>query len=231
MRTCLFLLAIASLAAGCRNRSSSIERCTPGEVLTIGCNGTVGLPCQGDPTLTVCDAGDTFDAEQCTSSSPGFLVRDDDGGGGRCPLIAAVTCPASGRIAVNPNPFSGAGGNWGCDYEVRVVSGPTTPTPTSSIETCTPGSFVSVGCTGSVGLTCTGDPTLTICDAALATTTTCTSGGTGYLGYSDDASGRCPQVDGVTCPSGGRIVVVARPFGSDTGWTCPYAVAASPVAP
>lgn len=230
MRATIALTFVLLSVAGCRNQGGSVELCSPGAVLTIGCNGTVGRPCQGDPTLTVCDAAVEPDAERCTTSSPGFIARDDDGGGGRCPLLTSVTCPASGRIAVNPNPFSSGSVGWGCDYDVIPLA-PPTPTTTASIESCVPGTLVDVGCTGTVGATCTGDPTLTVCDAALATTTTCTRGGTGSLGYNDDASGRCPQIDAITCPAGGSIVVVALPFSSGSAWSCDYAVAASPVAP
>lgn len=115
----LALLLLALGAAGCRNQAGSIETCTPGDILDISCDGTLGIRCGGDPTLTICDATFVSNPEGCSRSASGFLAFDDDGGEGLCPFVRAVTCPASGRIAINPNPFSTGSVSWSCDYTIR----------------------------------------------------------------------------------------------------------------
>lgn len=115
----LGLLLLSLGAAGCRNQVGSVETCTPGDLLDIGCEGSVGLRCTGDPTLTICDASLTSVPENCGRTAAGYLAFDDDGGDGLCPLVRGVTCPASGRISINPNPFSAGSVSWSCSYSVQ----------------------------------------------------------------------------------------------------------------
>lgn len=103
--------------------TASIVDCTPGEALMVGCNGSVGPMCTGDPTLTVCDASLVADAESCARDGAGFLAYNDDSGG-LCPSVA-VMCPASGRIAIDANPFSAGSTSWSCAFAVvRAGVGP-----------------------------------------------------------------------------------------------------------
>lgn len=102
-----------------------------------------------------------------------------------------------------------------------------------SVETCTPGESLLIGCDGTQsGPTCTGDPTLTICDASIvAVPENCTRSGS-YLAYSDDeGSGLCPLLTTV-CPTSGRISINPDPFGrSSTSWSCAYVVDHGTVGP
>lgn len=113
----LSLVALAGLASGCRNQRGSVEDCTPGEALLIGCDDTIGVSCSGDPTLTICDASVIAVPENCTRSTS-YLAYDDDGGTGFCPLVS-LTCPASGRISINPDPYGRSSTTWSCAYAVR----------------------------------------------------------------------------------------------------------------
>lgn len=125
----LGLSIFSALFSGCpRNQRGSVESCTPGEGLVIGCDGTQGgLTCTGDPTLTVCDASITAVPENCTRSGS-YLAYSDDDGTGLCPLLTTV-CPTSGRISINPDPYGRASTTWSCNYvidraTVRTDAGP-----------------------------------------------------------------------------------------------------------
>lgn len=207
--------------AGCKNRRAGTLVCTPGEVVAVGCTASIGRICSGDPRLTVCDTASVPDAWDCTTSSAGFLGSSDDGEG-LCPR-AVVTCPESGSVGVHPE---GSGSTWACEFALAALP------PTSSIETCTPGEALMIGCNGTVGPTCTGDPTLTVCDASLVPAAeSCARDGAGFLAFNDDSGGLCPSV-AVTCPASGRIAVDANPFGSgSTSWSCPYVVVPGGVGP
>lgn len=220
MRSLSLLLAAFSLlaVAGCRGRTGSTAACTPGEVVDIGCTSTLGTVCSGDPTLTICDASVTSDPESCSRSGTN-LGYDDDGGGGRCPYVT-VTCPASGSITINPNPF-GSSISWSCSYALNRHGG---GGPTSSVETCMPGEGLVVGCDSTVGSLCSGDPTITVCDANVTTGEACINSASGRLGYDDDGGdGSCPRLT-TSCPASGRVAVNANPFSSGASFTCNYGV-------
>ena len=115
----VFLLAIAFgavlLAGGCKNRSHRVGdtlTCTPGESLTIGCDGTLGYHCSGDPVLMACDGA--IPPNNCTSSTQ--FASDDDGGDGVCPLLRTA-CPASGRITIQHRPYS-TGSSYQCYWDI-----------------------------------------------------------------------------------------------------------------
>lgn len=102
-----------------------------------------------------------------------------------------------------------------------------------SIASCTPGESLVIGCDDTVGVTCSGDPTLTICDGAIISVPeNCTRGGSGFLAFSDDeGSGFCPLLTTI-CPSSGSIAINPDPFGrSSTTWSCTYAVIRGGVGP
>ena len=94
---------------------------------------------------------------------------------------------------------------------------------TSGSYTCTAGSSVTVGCTGSADAgacgarlgSCSGDPMIRVCPGS----TPCiysnripsNTGGSGTGYGEDDGCGLCPLVR-VTCPSSGRITVLNRGY-------------------
>lgn len=83
----------------------------------------------------------------------------------------------------------------------------------AEIVSCSPGMDITVACGASSLGTCSGDPILTVCDAALMPSAIdCVdSSSTGYLGRNDDSMGLCPSVT-VTCPTGGSIAVRPSAF-------------------
>lgn len=131
MRIALLMVAVlASFSAmGCRRRCGGggfvpdggtpvgdgrEASCDPGELISIGCSDAIGCECRGDPTLTVCDA--TLEPESCVNGSPAMIAFNDDGGDGLCPQLS-VTCPPSGRIVINPQPYGS--GTYECDFSVE----------------------------------------------------------------------------------------------------------------
>lgn len=112
----LLLLAAVASVAGCR-RDASYELCTPGNSYLVGCTRNVGVECSGDPTLTVCT--DDITPSQCLSSAPERIAFNDDSGGTLCPEVTFV-CPASGRVAVNAEPF--ATRSYRCVYDIADLS-------------------------------------------------------------------------------------------------------------
>jgi hypothetical protein len=140
VRSFIFALVVAAsltTITGCRRRpfvgdggpiptdggpTGRILSCTPGQTLWVGCDSTVGLPCMGDPTISVC-AG-PLDPASCSSSSPmpPLLAYDDDGGDGLCPR-ATITCPASGSLAVQARPY-GSSTTWVCDFGIAPAPAP-----------------------------------------------------------------------------------------------------------
>ncbi len=113
----LSLLAALGTVTGCR-RDSSYEFCTPGNSYLVGCSAEVGVECDGDPTLTVCT--DDVSPELCERDSTARIAFDDDGGSGLCPQTTFV-CPASGRVAVNAEPYSSTR-SYRCVYDVVDLS-------------------------------------------------------------------------------------------------------------
>lgn len=113
----LSLAALGALASGCRGRVGSIATCTPGEPVMVGCTSSIGRACSGDPTLTICDARSISDPETCSRAHSDFINYNDDSGGTLCPYVT-FTCPASGSVAINPNPWSSSSSNWSCEYAV-----------------------------------------------------------------------------------------------------------------
>ena len=111
------MILLGAFATGCRNQRGSIASCTPGESLLIACDDSTGVRCTGDPTLTICDGSVIAVPDNCSRSGSGFLAFDDDGGSGLCPR-ATLTCPASGSIAINPDPFGRSSTTWSCEYAV-----------------------------------------------------------------------------------------------------------------
>lgn len=109
------LLGLAAVSAGC-NRQSGYETCTPGVTYLAGCSGTVGASCTGDPTLSVCEDSVTPEACESTTPRPPLLAFDDDSGPGLCPETMFV-CPASGRVAINPEPFSSS--SYTCAWDIQ----------------------------------------------------------------------------------------------------------------
>lgn len=92
--------------------------------------------------------------------------------------------------------------------------------------TCTPGSTVTLGCTGGFGDagtcgfnggTCSGDPVLRVCPGNTSTGCAYTgriqpsNPGRGSAEADDDACGFCPWVR-VTCPAAGSISVFTRAY-------------------
>ena len=105
-----------------------------------------------------------------------------------------------------------------------------------SVASCTPGESLLIACDDAIGVTCTGDPTLTICDASIISVPeNCRSGGSGYLAFNDD-SGRsgatlCPRVNAI-CPSSGSVSINPDPYRSgSTSWSCDYAIVRGGVGP
>lgn len=92
-----------------------------------------------------------------------------------------------------------------------------TSAPTATTEfLCNPGETVNASCgCNNVGIACSGDPVIEICDGVYAT---CES--SSALVTNDDYCGLCPLAAGV-CPASGRIGVRARAFGSRT-YTCRF---------
>ncbi len=111
-------LAVVTLLAllGCKNRHLRIDDtlvCTPGEGLTVGCTGEVGLVCEGDPTLSVCDGA--ISIHDC-NPSVALATNDDASDTTRCPSVS-VTCPTSGRATIITRAASGS--EYGCYWDVR----------------------------------------------------------------------------------------------------------------
>ncbi len=97
--------ASAGTARDCGWRTSGTFTCTPGRVITVGCNSTADSTnplcastigsCVGDPVLRVCPG-----STPCTSATalvPSAGDADDECS--TCPLVQ-VTCPTSGQINV-----------------------------------------------------------------------------------------------------------------------------------
>lgn len=93
----------------------------------------------------------------------------------------------------------------------------------ASIAACTPGSSWLVGCTSSVGRRCTGDPTLSICDASVVPDPEACSSSGAILAFVDDADGLCPEVV-VMCPRSGRLAIDTEPFGGSRDFFCEWDV-------
>ena len=98
-----------------------------------------------------------------------------------------------------------------------LIAGCAGPTGTTGrgaeVVSCTAGLQVNVAC-GALGLgSCSGDPTLRVCDAALAPDPLSCAAGMAQLGFNDDYAppNRCPGVM-VTCPASGRISVLPGVF-------------------
>lgn len=68
--------------------------CTPGEEVTVGCEGACDGGCEGDPVLRVCDPA----APSCTASTA-LGSNDDADCGSACPMLT-VECPDGGEIQV-----------------------------------------------------------------------------------------------------------------------------------
>src|SRR5687768_6033800 len=86
---------------------------------------------------------------------------------------------------------------------------------------CTPGDSLRISCGGGAGCggSCTGDPTISVCETTVASCTRETS-----LAYDDDScDGFCPGVT-VTCPSSGEVLVRTAPWGSSGEFTCDWEV-------
>jgi hypothetical protein len=118
------LTLVAVLASGCKNRtnrSGDTLACAPGEALSIGCTGTVGSTCQGDPVMNACDGSIAPDA--CTDSNS-FAHNDDSAtpGATLCPLIT-TTCPTSGRITISTRPFGSS--TYQCYWDIVHGGGST----------------------------------------------------------------------------------------------------------
>lgn len=120
----------------------------------------------------------------------------------------------------------------GCRRHPGGDAGPTmTDTgPTGRMATCTPGQALVAGCDSTVGVMCTGDPTLAICAGPLDPAS-CSSSSMMplLLVYDDDGGdGLCPRAM-FTCPPSGSIALQARPFGgSSSAWSCDFAVIPAP---
>lgn len=116
VRACAALVGL--LASGCYathriGDPSADTRCEPTEALLIGCTGTVGTRCTGDPTITVCDG--RVAREACSRDRADTLGFNDDADG-LCPQLSVV-CPASGSVTVNVQPFGGS--PFTCTFAVR----------------------------------------------------------------------------------------------------------------
>jgi hypothetical protein len=120
MRSLLLCLAVicAGSIVGCRRSDARYELCTPGDRLLIGCTINVGERCTGDPTLAVCEDSIAPEACERTSPSPPLLAGVDDVDG-LCPEVT-VTCPASGRIGINPDPYGSR--SYVCRFAVVSLS-------------------------------------------------------------------------------------------------------------
>ena len=191
--------------------------------------------CNGSETCTSCpsDCGacadpcvDLSDCASCVANSRcGWCAGDDaclsgtssgPSSGGSCSSGWARTCTTppvdAGTTDITGACPSGSGDGLGADCLWR--SGGT--------FSCTPGSTVTVGCTGgaptdggacvaSLG-TCAGDPMIRACAGSGA----CSAGGAlaalATTGYSpDDACGTCPVAQ-YTCPSSGSMTVYQRSY-------------------
>ncbi len=112
----IVVLAVVALSFGCKNRSNrpgDTLTCTPGESLAIGCTGTVGSVCSGDPEMRACDGSVAPSA--CSGAS--VIAQNDDAEPGvtSCPLVE-TTCPASGRITVAIDGAMGA--DFACYWDI-----------------------------------------------------------------------------------------------------------------
>lgn len=121
----ILALVAAALGTGCKNRSNrpgDTLTCTPGESLTIGCNGTVGNACQGDPVMNACDG--TVAPADCMDGNAIAHNDDSSPGSNLCPRVD-TTCPASGRITVSVHGFGNA--TFACYWD--IVHGGGAPPP------------------------------------------------------------------------------------------------------
>lgn len=110
------MVALATI--GCKNRSDrpgDTLTCTPGESLSIGCSGTVGSVCGGDPAMDACDGSIVPSA--CDDASA--LASNDDAVG-RCPVVE-TTCPAIGRITISVHGSMGAA--YECYWDIQHHGG------------------------------------------------------------------------------------------------------------
>ena len=120
----MLLILFALAAASCKNRSNRISdtlSCTAGEPLVIGCTGSVGSACSGNPTMDACDGSVLPNA--CTDANA--LAFDDDYGGTLCPELT-TTCPVGGRItvAVRGSSAGGAAADFGCYWDIAHGTAP-----------------------------------------------------------------------------------------------------------
>jgi hypothetical protein len=122
-------------------------------------------------------------------------------------LFVVAGCARSHRLEPDaPRPDAGAG----CGTCARVVA-------------CSPGASVFIGCTSRIGRRCSGDPTLTICDASRLPDPEACSAASDRLAFVDDADGLCPETT-VICPRSGRLAIDSEPFGSAGTFFCDFAV-------
>lgn len=203
------VLALLSLAAGCRQRTdvAGTVTCTPGEVIEVGCAQGCGIgSCEGDPTLRLCDGTLSPDACSALTDTSMYVQVDDSSCGGLC-ADARVTCPASGLVTVVPGAVGGS--RTVCNWASRSLGTPRG----AEIVACTPGAAVQVGCSDACGIgSCTlGTARLRICDGTVGTSA-CQSGPSGSWVYSVTSSEgsscdtRCPEAV-VTCPASGTLAV------------------------
>lgn len=120
----LLAMAAAALGSGCKNRSNrpgDTLTCTPGESLTIGCTGSVGNACEGDPVMDACDG--TVLPSNCVDSNAIAMNDDSIPGSNLCPLVH-TTCPLSGRITVSVHGFGTR--SFACYWDIVHGGGRTT---------------------------------------------------------------------------------------------------------
>jgi hypothetical protein len=206
-----------------------VVRCTPGEAITIGCQGcATGGTCEGDPVLRVCEGAGPCAAFEALASGNDAC--------GLCPE-AQFVCPPSGEFSALTG-SSTAGEPFVCQLSTSSMpsTGPTEPCnlfgeerdcgwslPPEAVQPCTAGEAVVVGCQGcQTGGTCAGDPVMRICagtepctfDAAIAT--------------SDDSNCTlCPEV-AFECPAEGVYAVLTGAFVGGDPFVCEPALGTAP---
>ncbi len=104
---------VTGVARDCGWQIDRGSTCTPGQMVTVGCNAMCSPPvgnCVGNPSLRVC-TGDG----PCNHAEA--LAENDDACGGQCPSVT-FRCPTRGRFTVLTG-GSRAGAAYECRVEVR----------------------------------------------------------------------------------------------------------------
>ena len=226
--------ARTGLRRSCGWRASTTEQCSVGDLVEVGCGGcgALGEPCDGAPMMRVCEGEGT----QCLPSRA--LAESTKGcGENPCPHLE-FSCPPSGVYTIWL-----AAKNHEDEYTCTPATRQGPPDLTrpcldegasglertcgwsaaDDVMDCTPGARYKVGCSPGdgvchVGLRCTGDPMLRVCEGETA----CMQADA--LTENDDGCGtQCPATDFI-CPLAGRFGVYIAPFRHQQPYSCEIGV-------